>query len=68
MILSRHALAGVRSQPDQLGASGGEPQGLAGEDDGEDTDADGDGDDGDDEDDDARELFPELPVQCLKLV
>ena len=49
MILSPHALAGVRSQPDQLGASGGEPQGLAGDDDDvEGTDFD--------EDDDTRDF------------
>ena len=47
MILSQHALAGVRNQLDQLGASGGEPQGLAG----------GDDDDDDDSNDDDEMMF-----------
>ena len=55
MTLSPHALEEVHSRPDQLGANGGEHQGLAV---------------GGDrhhcaQDDDAKEL---LPVQCLKLV
>ena len=36
--MSQHVLGGVRSQPDQLGASGEEPQGLA-DDQSDDTDA-----------------------------
>ena len=38
--MSQHVLGGVRSQPDQLGASGEEPQGLA-DDQSDDTDAEG---------------------------
>ena len=62
--MSQRALGGVRSQPDQLDASGGEHQGLAGGDDHHDVVDDVDVD-ADDDHDHPKEW---LPVQCLKLV
>ena len=62
--MSQRALGGVHNQPDQLDASGGEHQGLAGGDDHHDVVDDVDVD-ADDDHDHPKEW---LPVQCLKLV